>query len=105
MGWARTLLLGDIGNRLDIADTETEISDLRNRLHLMRSERKRNDQRQDAQLAEARERIDELEEEVDDLKVYVTGLSELLVAHAGVPREKVQRLVGAVDPGETPRPS
>ena len=25
MGWARTLLLGDIGNRLDIADAETEI--------------------------------------------------------------------------------
>ena len=25
MGWARTLLLGDIGNRLDIADTEDSI--------------------------------------------------------------------------------
>lgn len=25
MGWMRTLLLGDIGNRLDIADTEVEI--------------------------------------------------------------------------------
>lgn len=26
MGWARTLLLGDIGNRLDIADAEAEIN-------------------------------------------------------------------------------
>ncbi len=25
MGWGRTLLLGDIGNRMDIADTEEEI--------------------------------------------------------------------------------
>lgn len=29
MGWMRTLLLGDIGNRLDIADTEREISAVR----------------------------------------------------------------------------
>ena len=29
MGWARTLLLGDIGNRLDIADAEAEIATLR----------------------------------------------------------------------------
>ena len=29
MGWARTLLLGDIGNRLDIADAEAEIASLR----------------------------------------------------------------------------
>ncbi len=29
MGWMRAILLGDIGNRLDIADTEKEISNLR----------------------------------------------------------------------------
>jgi hypothetical protein len=26
MGWGRTLLLGDIGNRLDIEDTEQDIA-------------------------------------------------------------------------------
>ena len=31
MGWGRTLVLGDIGDRLDIADTEREISNLRSR--------------------------------------------------------------------------
>jgi hypothetical protein len=30
MGWMRTLRLGDIGNRLDIADTEDDIRALRN---------------------------------------------------------------------------
>ncbi len=29
MGWARTLLLGDIGNRLDIADAEVDIHEIR----------------------------------------------------------------------------
>ena len=29
MGWMRTLLLGDIGNRLDIEDTERDIANLR----------------------------------------------------------------------------
>ena len=32
MGWARTLLLGDIGNRLDIADTEQDIGQIRHEL-------------------------------------------------------------------------
>lgn len=32
MGWARTLLLGDIGNRLDIADSERDIQSIRRRL-------------------------------------------------------------------------
>jgi hypothetical protein len=32
MGWGRTLLLGDIGNRLDIADTERNLEDLRREL-------------------------------------------------------------------------
>ena len=31
MGWARTLLLGDIGNRLDIADAEVEINRIQRR--------------------------------------------------------------------------
>lgn len=52
MGWMRTLLLGDIGNRLDIADAEREIEAVRaeharsvgklnsydNQIHAMRDE-------------------------------------------------------------------
>ena len=32
MGWGRTLLLGDIGNRLDIQDAELDIEFIRKRL-------------------------------------------------------------------------
>ena len=32
MGWARTLQLGDIGNRMDIADAERDVADVRPQL-------------------------------------------------------------------------
>ena len=32
MGWGRTLLLGDIGNRLDIQDTEQDIAQLKQQM-------------------------------------------------------------------------
>ena len=69
MGWARTLLLGDIGNRLDIGDAEEDIAALR------RSMRKkaRTDRSQDA-------RLEALEQENDTLKLCVATLGRLLVA-------------------------
>ena len=48
MGWGRTLLLGDIGNRLDIADTERDIASLRTRLR----SKAQTDQTQDKRLGE-----------------------------------------------------
>ena len=36
MGWARTLLLGDIGNRVDIADAERDVADVRRRHRSLR---------------------------------------------------------------------
>ncbi|WP_089772560.1 hypothetical protein [Ruania alba] len=97
MGWGRTLLLGDVGNRLDIEDVEASVGNLRSQLNHMHRNRNTRDDSQDAALQAAKHRIAELEGEVEDLMLYVTGLAELLVTHAGVPREKVERLVGAVD--------
>ena len=36
MGWARTLLMGDVGNRLDIRDTERDIDHIRRELRSTR---------------------------------------------------------------------
>ena len=48
MGWGRTLLLGDIGNRMDIADAELEISRIKRELadayHLDMTQEERIDQ-------------------------------------------------------------
>lgn len=97
MGWGRTLLLGDIGNRMDIEDVEASVGQLRGRLNAMRRRNQQRSNDHQAALAEAHRRIEELEGEVDDMMLYITGLAELLVTDAGIPREKLQQLVGAVD--------
>jgi hypothetical protein len=68
MGWARTLLLGDIGNRLDIGDAEEDIAALRRTL----KKKANTDRSQDA-------RLEALEQENDMLKLCVATLGRLLV--------------------------
>ena len=68
MGWARTLLLGDIGNRLDIGDAEEDIAALRRTL----KKKANTDRSQDA-------RLEDLEQENDTLKLCVATLGRLLV--------------------------
>ncbi|MEN8143767.1 MAG: hypothetical protein ABFS14_02345 [Gemmatimonadota bacterium] len=63
MGWARTLLLGDVGNRLDISDVEQDLELLRSRLRHS-SDR---DESQDSQL-------EQLEYEHEELKLVVAAL-------------------------------
>lgn len=67
MGWMRTIFLGDIGNRLDIGDTEESISLLRRRIHL-------SDDRDAGQDAAIRE----LESEIDELRLLIVRLVGIL---------------------------
>ena len=89
MGWLRTLFLGDIGNRLDIADTERDISRLRGSL---RSKR-RKDASQDAA-------IQRLEHENDQLKLCVGSLVRLLVAKGHVSEQELVAIVDGIDDDE-----
>ena len=68
MGWARTLLLGDIGNRLDIEDNEERVAQLRAELRRQRQ----TDADQDVV-------INLLADENDQLKLAIAGLARLLV--------------------------
>ncbi|MHC5211145.1 MAG: hypothetical protein ACYTG2_10545 [Planctomycetota bacterium] len=77
MGWGRTLLLGDIGNRLDIADTEQHIRDLRGMLRT----KSLLDRTQDKRLAE-------LESENEQLKLYLASLIGCSWARAPCPATK-----------------
>jgi hypothetical protein len=86
MGWGRTLLLGDIGNRLDIEDTENDIADLRHRL----AGSARVDEDQDLRIAA-------LEEENDQLKLYLASLIRLLQSKGVVSREEINAVVQGVD--------
>ncbi len=83
MGWARTLLLGDIGNRLDIGDAEEDIATLRRNLR----KKARIDRSQDA-------RLEALEQENDTLKLCVATLGRLLVGKGIL---TIQELSGFAD--------
>ncbi len=87
MGWARTLLLGDIGNRLDIDDVEQDVESVKQHLQDQRSI----DNSQDAALSR-------LQKENDDLKLCVTGLLRLLVSKNVVTTDELNRFVNLVDP-------
>ncbi len=86
MGWGRTLLLGDIGNRLDIADTERDVDTLKHELG-----RKRElDQSQD-------QAIRVLQKENEELKLYLASLLRLLVSKNVVTREELASFVELID--------
>ncbi|MDX9755004.1 MAG: hypothetical protein RBU29_13655 [bacterium] len=86
MGWGRTFLLGDIGNRLDIEDCEQTIGEMK--FHL--SQKERLDENQDDRLAA-------LQRENDELKLYLTVITRLLIAKEVIDREEISRLITAID--------
>lgn len=86
MGWGRTLFLGDIGNRLDIEDTERDIK----RLHQKISNKSRVDQQQE-------ERLQELELENDQMKLYLASLIRLLVSKGTLSQHELHAFVDIID--------
>jgi len=86
MGWGRTLLLGDIGNRLDIEDTERDIANLKREIAGAFNK----DMSQD-------EMIRQLAVEDAQLKLYFVALVRLLARKGSISREELQAVVAAVD--------
>lgn len=86
MGWARTLLLGDVGNRLDIGDCEADIRELKMALMQMHHE----DQSQDVELVRLRR-------ENDELKLTLAAVVRLLTSKGVVSAAEVGRMVEAID--------
>lgn len=83
MGLLRTLLLGDIGNWLDNEDTRKEMR--RSQSHRRRAQR-RVDKEQD-------ERIESLEQEVDDLQVTVAALTRVLIERGHLDEASIERIL------------
>ncbi len=86
MGWGRTLLLGDIGNRLDIANTERDIEELKRRLAVQDDR----DARQDDVLGR-------LVRENRELKLYLSALARRLVAAGLLDEAELATLVARID--------
>ena len=86
MGWGRTLLLGDIGNRLDIEDTERDIARLKREMDGVF----RNDMSQD-------EKLEMLVRENAELKLYLAAVVRLLLSEGTISKAKLEKMVEILD--------
>ena len=86
MGWGRTLFLGDIGNRLDIADCEEDVRILKESLMQIHQE----GQSQDAELWA-------VQRENDQLKLYIAALIRLLMCKRILGKDEIQKMVEIID--------
>ncbi len=86
MGWARTFLLGDIGNRLDIADTERDIGGLRQKISKIRA----SDRRQQRTL-------EQLSADNEQLELCIAAIVKSLQSKGVFTAEEVESLVNMLE--------
>jgi multidrug resistance efflux pump len=86
MGWGRFLLLGNLGQQLDISDQRNEIEDLKEELRRSR-----------ISSPAASSDIARLQAENDELRLYLAALVRLLTAKGLVSREEIRQVVNTVD--------
>jgi hypothetical protein len=87
MGWLRYFLLGDFGQQLDLADHEAEISRLKEELHSRRV----------ASTSFDSSRLEALQQENDELKLYLVAVLRLLIAKKVASAEEIRSLVDIID--------
>jgi hypothetical protein len=86
MGWGRMMLLGNVGQQLDIGDLENAI------------EQMRGDSAQKDQLdREQGHDIAQLQNENHELKLYLATLIRLLVSKGVLKQEEVDATVSAIE--------
>lgn len=86
MGWGRTLLLGDMGNRLDISDCEADIRVLKESLMAIHQEEN-----------EVDSELHALQMENNELKLYIASLMRLLISKNVLTKEEIQGMVDIID--------
>lgn len=93
MGWGRLLLLGNIGQQLDLSDQKSEIDALRRELERNRtpSSAERID------LGSVEREVRALRNENDELRLYLTAIVRLLVSKGMVSQDELIGIVNAVD--------
>ena len=86
MGWGRMMLLGNVGQQLDIQDLENAIGQMQ-----ADAARTQNLDRTQEQS------IEEMQREVHELKLYLATLVKLLVAKGVIRQEEVDTAVQAIE--------
>jgi hypothetical protein len=87
MGWGRMLLLGNLGQQLDIEDQRREIQELRSKI---RSESR-------GAVPGIEVRLDVLERQSDEMKLYLAALVRYLAAKGQIDLKEFGRLVDEID--------
>ncbi len=90
MGWTRTLLLGDVGNRLDIADTERDIERLQQALREADAKNLLQNEHQNT-------RLHRLERENAELKLCLAALMRLLASKGTLDLRELQAIADVID--------
>ena len=86
MGWGRMMLLGDVGQQLDIQDVGRAVGELQRFM----DQTENMDRRQERS-------IEDLRRENHELKLYLATLVKLLVAKGVIKQEEVDAAVQAVE--------
>ena len=86
MGWGRMLLLGNVGQQLDIGDLNNEIGEMQKAFL----------ENQQVDLTQAKS-IAQLRRENQELKLYVATLLRLLVAKGVLKQEEIETTVRAIE--------
>jgi hypothetical protein len=86
MGWGRTLLLGNIGQQMDLSDQRAEIERLERGISVERALRDGAD-----------EMIGRLRRENNELKLYLAALVRLLLAKKVVTLDEIRQIVDVLD--------
>ena len=86
MGWGRMMLLGNVGQQMDIGDLENAVDQMRG------------DMAQKGQVdREQGFDIERLKRENHDLKLYLATLIRLLVSKGALKQEEVDAIVSAIE--------
>lgn len=86
MGWGRMMLLGNVGQQMDIGDLENAIWKMRDDF----SQKEQVDRAQG-------EDIQQLKNENHELKLYLATLIRLLVSKGVLKQEEMETIVSAID--------
>jgi len=86
MGWGRFFLLGNLGQQLDLSDHEAEIRRMKNELRRSRGTS-----------PDTNSRLQRLELDVDEMRLYLAALFRLLISKGILSKDEVSRYVETID--------
>jgi hypothetical protein len=86
MGWGRWLLLGDLGQQMDLAAHQAEIERLKEQI-----------QSNQAVPSSIEHRLEILQRENDELKLYLAAVIRLMLSKKLAPPDEIKTVVAAVD--------